>query len=144
MKVNLSRIHSFVPKPQSNNRTINARLKQIHRGAVPKNVRRDTFVLERRTMLTCRGHMLGEQILNSVSTQWLAARVGEDWIDRLAVSFTQPGTQERYGVLAEWNTSGFAALSCAAHMSTGFQDDILTAQTDYLRQSQSCLQGQQK
>src|SRR6266516_3043285 len=81
MKVNLSRIHSFVSEPQSDNRTINARLKQIHRGAVPKNVRRDTFALERRTVLTCRGHVLGEQVMNSVSAQWLAAGAREDWID---------------------------------------------------------------
>ena len=59
VKVNLGRSHAFVPKPQSEDRTINARLKQSHRGAVPKNARRDTFVFEGRTVLTWRAYFYG-------------------------------------------------------------------------------------
>lgn len=87
VKVNLSRFHSFVPEPQSNDGTIHACLEKVHGRGVSKNVRRDTFIFQRRTFLACGGHVLGEEILNSVSTQPMAACIGEERIRGLTVSF---------------------------------------------------------
>jgi len=135
MKINLRRVHSFVPEPQSDDGTINAALEQIHRRAVSQDVRGDSFVFQRRTLLARSGHMFGEQILNSVSAQRFAAHVGKERIERLGFSFTQPGTQRCHCFLAQWNAPDFASFPSAAHMGARVQSNVLTAQTDDLRES---------
>jgi len=121
LKINLSRFHTFVSKPQCNHRTINTVLEKIHCRAVSEHVRRNAFVFQSGAPLACEGNMFSQKILNSILTQSFATRIGEECIRGLTIPFAQPDTQCRDCFLPQGNAPGFASLPDATYVSTGVE-----------------------
>jgi len=130
LKINLSRFHTFVSKPQCNHRTINTVLEKIHCRAVSEHVRRNAFVFQSGAPLACEGNMFGQKILNSISTQSFATRIGEECIRGLTIPFAQPDTQCRDCFLPQGNAPGVASLPDATYVSASVESNILTTQAD--------------
>jgi hypothetical protein len=121
VEINLRCVHSFMSEPQRDDGTINAALQQVHRGAVSQDVWSDALGFQRRTVLACRSHMLGEHVLNSVPAQRFATHIWKER-PRRAGRFAHAATHGacRHRFLAQGNAARFAALADAAHMRAGY------------------------
>ena len=61
---------------------------------VTEHMWRNTFLSERWTYFSGDNEMLSENVLETVATEKSASSIGEESLFRLAVSFTQPGSQD--------------------------------------------------
>lgn len=60
LDVDVRGLQALVTKPQSDDRWIHASLEQVHRGGMPKHMRGDGFVGQRRDAPLCANHSLVE------------------------------------------------------------------------------------
>lgn len=65
-------------KPSPYHGAIDARLKELHRRAVPQDVRRHPFGRQRRTSLTGDTHMLGQERLDAVGAEPAPCTLGNN------------------------------------------------------------------
>ena len=72
--------------------------------------------------------MAGDQSLDGIPTQRLAATAGEYRRRRIGGAFAEPLRQDRDRFLAEGRAPLFPALPLAAQVQPGAQDDVLTPQ----------------
>ena len=76
-------------KPQGEHGAVQASLEQFHCFGVTEHMRRDPFLFQRGTSLSCDQHILGQEVLDSVGTQCMASCTGKDVISGLPVTLKE-------------------------------------------------------
>ena len=93
MQINLSCLDGLVPKPESNNRTVDAILEKVHGGGMSQHMR--TYILPpKRWALFCGdGDVFLHQALNCITAELSASNAGKERIVRTAMALPYPGFQ---------------------------------------------------
>src|SRR5262249_32765983 len=100
------------------------------------------FVYQRRTTLAGDGKVLGQEVFQAIMTQRLASCCREYGIRRLAVSFSEPLSQNCNSVFAQWGAALFTAFAYTLHVRSRAQYNLLTAKAREFGGAQACLHGQ--
>ena len=90
MQIDVGGFNRFVTEPQGDHRPVDAVLEEFHRGGVAKRMRSNSLLFQRRASGLSSGEMFGQQIAQSVVTQWSTTLVGEEGISGFAATFFQP------------------------------------------------------
>jgi hypothetical protein len=83
--------------------------------------------------------MFGDKAFDRIPAEWSTAYTGKYRVLVQAVAFWQPATQHGRGFLTKRRCALLSALSCALHMGSGAQYDVLAAKSNQLRNSQASL-----
>src|SRR6516162_2630416 len=145
VKVDLCRVHRLVPEPERDDGGVHAGGEQLHSGAVPQDVWRDTLAPESRTAHGSELRILAHQVLHAVGAQASAASVRKEHLGRRFRLF-EPGPEDRRGPRGERCRAVLAALPAAANVCTGAEGDGRSIETRELREPQPGLnrQGQKR
>ena len=87
MKVHVCCFCRFVPEPEADHRATNAMMKKVHRCGVSTDMRGDSLTSKRRAGLCSTMGVLGEEMLNRVTTKSVSPDAGKERICRLTCSF---------------------------------------------------------
>jgi len=142
--VDLSSFDRLMSEPQRDDRGIDTRVQQFHRGTVTKDMRRDAFVFERSAASPDLVDVLPQQMLNGIRAERLTFPCGEKYVGALGRWPFQPGFQHRNGLLGEGRAAFLPSLADAAHVRAGVEGEGFAPQADQLRKSQTRLQGQKQ
>jgi hypothetical protein len=144
MQINLSCLDGLVPKPESNNRTVDAILEKVHGGGMSQRVR--TYILppKGRALFCGDGDVFLHQALNCITAELSASNAGKERIVRTAMALPYPGFQYfcRFGT--ERCASMFSALSLAVDVGTRSQNNVLASQACQLGDPKASLYGEQQ
>ena len=77
-EIDLSRIDRCMTEPKGNDCTIDPGLKQLHGHRMAKHVGGNVLLSQGRTVFFRRGDVLGQEVSNSVATEFLTAGAGEN------------------------------------------------------------------
>src|SRR6185312_9470118 len=102
VSVDLSSFDRLVPKPQREQRRVGTSVQQLHRGAVPQHMRRNTLVLEGWAVLTDLVDIFAQQMLNGIGAEPRARQRREEDVAIFARRLFQPDLQHCDGRLGEW------------------------------------------
>jgi hypothetical protein len=119
-------------EPERDDSTIDAVLKELHRSAVPKHVRRNALLLKRRALCRRRLCVLPHDLLDSVAAQLLVAVADEDRVGFRSATLGQPVAQHLDAVPADRRRPLLASLSHAPDVRAWTKHDVAAAQTDQL------------
>lgn len=144
MQVDLGGLDRPVAKPMRDHRTVDAGLEDLHRRTVPKDLRRHPLAAERGALLHLGLHMLGQQALGGVGAEGPAMDVWKKHRRAALPGLLEPGMKGVACLLGERGASLLAALTEAADMRAGAQDDGVTLELDDLAQPQAGLHGEQE
>jgi hypothetical protein len=92
LQVDLRRLDRLVAEPQRNDRAVDARMEQVHRGGVPQAVYGHTLLRQRRARSGRRLAVLVQHVLHAVNGEAAAFGTGEEEVLRpYAARATTPG-----------------------------------------------------
>src|SRR5438477_3310443 len=140
MDVDLRGLYGLVPKPEGDHRLIDAVMQQLHRSAVPQDMRRDALADQGRACSRRGQAVLAHQMLQRIAAQPISPNRGEERIG-IVVPLAYPGLQQLRRVAPKRCAPLFPALADATDMRTGSQNDVATAQADQLRCAKTRLQS---
>ena len=144
MQINLSCLNGLVPEPESNNRTVDTILEEVHGGGMSQRVR--TYILppEGLAFFGGDGDVFLHKAFNGIAAELSASDAGKKRLVRLAMAFPHPGFQYLYGFWTERRASMFSALAQTVDMRTRSQDNVLASQAYQLGNPEARLHGEQK
>lgn len=139
MVVDVSGANALVTEPQRECGLVDPGPSQLDGAAVAKDVRGRFLAEEGRAGLGgCRA-VLGEEAFDGISAELSAPAGREERLERLALSFSQPGSERRHGRGRQRRDPLLAALAEAAHVGTAAECHVLASQPDQLRDPQAGL-----
>ena len=114
VQVDLGGLDGFVPKPQGDDGLVDAMVEQLHRRAVPEDMRTDPFLTQRGTRLCRRVRMLLDETLQGIPTQFGASGRGKERIIFAAGPFLEPHGEYLEAGGAQGSATLFGSLALAA------------------------------
>ena len=111
MEVDLGGFDALVAKPERDDAGVDPGVQEPHRGGVPQGVCGDRLAAQRGALLCCDLGVVGDAVLDRVTTQRLAAAGGEQWRAGSAAVFVEPCAQDRDGAGGERGDPIFATFA---------------------------------
>ena len=93
MDVDLRGLYGLVPKPEGDHRLIDAVMQQLHRSAVPQDMRRDALADQGRACSRRGEAVLAHQMLQRIAAQPISPDRGEERIG-IVVPLAYPDLQQ--------------------------------------------------
>jgi hypothetical protein len=144
VQINLSCFDGFVPKPESNNRTVDAILEKVHGSGMSQRVRTYVLPLKGWAFFCGDRDVFLDQAFNGIAAELSASDAGKKRIVRPTMALPHPGFQHFYRFWTERRAPMFSALSLAVNMRTRSQDNVLASQAYQLGDPEARLHGEQK
>jgi integron integrase len=143
IEIDLRCLDRLVAEPQRDDAAVGAGLQQLHGCRVAQHVRGHMLVAQTQAALTGPIDMLGQQVVNAVWAEAIAARAGKDDRFVLGSNLAQPSSQDMGRRLGQWRRALLAALAQDANMCPCSQAHGAAAQLGDLRKAQPSLHGQE-
>src|SRR4030067_1019472 len=144
MEIHLRRLDRLVSEPKRDDRAIDAVLEEVHGCSVGKHVRCYVLPPEGRTAPPGDIAVAGHQVLDGIPAQRPAAAAREHWSLRFAGALPEPRLHDLGRLLTEGRAALLPPLSFAAYVGAWSQDDVVAAEADQFRHSQSPLDRHQQ
>ena len=133
MQIDEGRLDGLVAEPQRDHCPVDAVGEKVHGRRVSQAMGGDALVPEGGAFVPSRGHMLGQQVAETVMAQYPTVLIREHRVIRFAVAFLQPRLEDRRRVPAQRRVAFLAPLAVTAHMGTGAEVHIAATQPDQFR-----------
>src|SRR5215831_1116992 len=132
IEIDLGGFDRLMSEPECNDRAIHTGLQEFHGCGVSKHVRRDTFLSQHETRLSCLGHVPCDHVLNANSAQTSAAPAGEQNLGISSALFPQPRLEYRNCGLRQRSTAFLAPFAMATDVRTSAERDVFVPQSRHL------------
>ena len=143
MDVDLGGLHGLMSEPEGDHRLIDAVMEQVHRGAVPKRVRRDPLGADARARARSGQAVLADQMFERIAAQMLAADRREQRPDVVA-AVADPRCEQLGRVAAQRRAALLPSLAHAADMRAAAEHCVAALEVHQLGCPQAGLDREQE